>query len=103
MADSLRTHGLPKGCWLGLKRLSRCRPLGGHGIDPARIAELLGRSLMLVTALSPHIGYDRAAEIVQRAHRDGLSLCEAALASGHVTAAEFERWVDPERMTRAGG
>jgi putative membrane protein insertion efficiency factor len=34
MADSLRTHGLPKGCWLGLKRLSRCRPLGGHGIDP---------------------------------------------------------------------
>jgi fumarate hydratase class II len=66
-----------------------------QGIEPnrARIAELLERSLMLVTALAPHIGYDRAAEIAKLAHRDGASLREAALASGHVSAADFDRWV----------
>jgi fumarate hydratase class II len=66
-----------------------------QGIEPnrARIAELVGRSLMLVTALAPRIGYDRAAEIAKRAHRDGTTLREAALASGHVTGADFDRWV----------
>ena len=64
-----------------------------------RIAELLERSLMLVTALAPHIGYDKAAEIAKRAHRDGTTLREAALALGHVSAADFDAWVRPEDMT----
>jgi len=63
-----------------------------------RIAELLERSLMLVTALAPHIGYDRAAEIAKRAHQDGSTLRAAALALGHVTAEEFDRWVKPAEM-----
>ena len=63
-----------------------------------RIAELLHRSLMLVTALSPHIGYDKAAEIAKKAHRDRLTLKEAALALGYVSEADFERWVRPEDM-----
>jgi fumarate hydratase class II len=67
-----------------------------------RIAGLLERSLMLVTALAPHIGYDRAAEIAKRAHHDGITLREAALALGHVTAEEFDRWMKPEEMVRAG-
>jgi len=72
-----------------------------RGIAPneARIAELLERSLMLVTALAPHIGYDRAAEIAKRAHRDGSTLREAALALGYVSAAQFDQWVRPEKMT----
>jgi fumarate hydratase class II len=65
-----------------------------------RIAQLLERSLMLVTALAPHIGYDRSAEIAKRAHRDGSTLREAALALGHVTAEEFDRWVDAAQMAR---
>ena len=65
-----------------------------------RIAELLDRSLMLVTALVPHIGYDRSAEIAKRAHQQGTTLREAALASGHVSAADFDRWVLPANMTR---
>ncbi|MEZ5704333.1 MAG: class II fumarate hydratase [Burkholderiaceae bacterium] len=72
------------------------------GIEPdkARIAELVQRSLMLVTALTPHIGYDKAAEIAKTAHRDGLSLRAAAAASGHLTAEAFDAWVQVERMTR---
>jgi fumarate hydratase class II len=71
------------------------------GIQPnrARINELLERSLMLVTALNPHIGYDRAAEIAKKAHREGSTLREAALASGHVSAEQFDRWVVPGDMT----
>jgi fumarate hydratase class II len=70
------------------------------GIEPnrARIGELLERSLMLVTALAPHIGYEKAAAIAHRAHHDGSSLREAALALGHVTAEQFDRWVRPEDM-----
>ncbi len=70
------------------------------GIVPnrVRIAELLERSLMLVTALAPHIGYDRAAEIAKKAHRDGSSLRDAALALGHVSAEQFDNWVRPEQM-----
>ncbi|MBI5938283.1 MAG: class II fumarate hydratase [Betaproteobacteria bacterium] len=74
----------------------------GIEADEARIVELLGRSLMLVTALTPHIGYDRAAEIAQRAHRDGASLREAALALGYVTAEDFDRWVRPAQMLGRG-
>jgi fumarate hydratase class II len=70
----------------------------GITADRARIAELLGRSLMLVTALTPHVGYDRAAAIAKQAHGQGLSLREAALASGLVTAEQFDAWVRPERM-----
>lgn len=66
--------------------------------DRARIAELVERSLMLVTALAPHIGYDRAAEIAKKAHAEGLSLREAALALGHVSEEQFDRWVRPETM-----
>jgi len=63
-----------------------------------RINELLGRSLMLVTALAPHIGYDKAAAIAKQAHRDGTSLRDAALALGYVTAEDFDRIVDPLQM-----
>jgi fumarate hydratase class II len=76
-----------------------------RGIEPRRerIAELLERSLMLVTALNPHIGYDRAAEIAKKAHAEGTTLKAAALALGHVTEAQFDTWVRPERMTGDGG
>ena len=63
-----------------------------------RIAELLERSLMLVTALSPHIGYDRAAEIAKRAHRDGITLKQAALDMSYVTEDEYNRWVKVDEM-----
>ncbi|MDY7574017.1 class II fumarate hydratase [Actimicrobium sp. CCI2.3] len=72
-----------------------------QGIAPnaARIEELLERSLMLVTALTPHIGYDRAAQIAKRAHGDGSSLEQAGMALGYVTAEDFARWVQPRKMT----
>jgi len=71
-----------------------------RGIEPRRerIDALLRESLMLVTALNPHIGYDKAAEIAKKAHREGSSLREAALALGHVTAEQFDAWVRPEKM-----
>jgi fumarate hydratase class II len=71
-----------------------------RGIEPdrARIAELVGRSLMLVTALSPHIGYDKAAEIARAAHASGTTLREAAVASGYITAEQFDAWVRPVDM-----
>jgi fumarate hydratase class II len=80
-----------------------CRSFDEHcarGIEAneARIRELVEHSLMLVTALSPHIGYDRAAEIAKKAHRDGSTLREAALALGYVKAEDFDRWVRPESM-----
>ncbi|MFC5497759.1 class II fumarate hydratase [Caenimonas terrae] len=70
------------------------------GIVPnrERIAELVGRSLMLVTALNPHIGYDKAAEIAKKAHKEGSSLREAALATGYVSGEQFDQWVRPEKM-----
>ncbi|HTN49052.1 MAG TPA: class II fumarate hydratase [Burkholderiaceae bacterium] len=75
-----------------------------RGIEalPARIAELLKRSLMLVTALAPHIGYDKAAAIAHKAHHEGSTLREAALALGYVSAEQFDRWVDPLSMTGPG-
>ncbi|RTL52673.1 MAG: class II fumarate hydratase [Rhodocyclaceae bacterium] len=63
-----------------------------------RIAELLSRSLMLVTALNPHIGYDKAAEIAKYAHQQGTTLKIAALALGYVTEEQFDAWVKPEGM-----
>ncbi|HSV60884.1 MAG TPA: class II fumarate hydratase [Variovorax sp.] len=71
------------------------------GIEPnrERITELVQRSLMLVTALNTHIGYDKAAFIAKKAHKEGSSLREAAIASGHLTAEQFDAWVVPESMT----
>jgi fumarate hydratase class II len=74
----------------------------GIEANRARIREFLERSLMLVTALTPHIGYDRAAEIAKRAHHEGSTLKQAALALGYVTAEEFDRWVQPEEMVQPG-
>ncbi len=72
----------------------------GIEANQARIEELLERSLMLVTALTPHIGYDRAAEIAKHAHHEGCTLKEAALALGYVTAEDFDRWVVPAEMVK---
>ena len=67
------------------------------GIEPDRdrIRENLERNLMVVTALNPHIGYDKAAQIAKKAHAEGTTLREAAIASGHLTAEQFDEWVDP--------
>jgi fumarate hydratase, class II len=75
-----------------------------RGIEPnrPRIEELLERSLMLVTALNPHIGYDKAAAIAKKAHEEGTTLKHAALALGYVTEAEFDAWVKPEKMVGPG-
>jgi fumarate hydratase class II len=75
-----------------------------HGIEPnrARIAELMERSLMLVTALAPHIGYDRAAQIAKHAQHEGSTLKEAALQLGFVTEQQFDEWIVPLAMTRPG-
>ena len=71
------------------------------GVQPnrARIAENLERSLMLVTALNPHIGYDKAAKIAKKAHAEGTTLKAAALSLGFVTEDQFDAWVRPKQMT----
>ena len=74
----------------------------GIEANETRIAELVEQSLMLVTALAPQIGYDKAAAIAKDAHARGITLREAALASGHVDEATFERLVRPETMTGHG-
>ncbi len=70
------------------------------GIEPnvERIGQLMRDSLMLVTALNPHIGYEKAAAIAKNAHKKGISLKESAVALGHVTAEQFDEWVKPEEM-----
>ncbi len=70
------------------------------GIEPnrARIDDLLNRSLMLVTALNPHIGYDKAAKIAKHAHAKGITLRESAIESGLLTGEQFDQWVKPEDM-----
>jgi len=72
------------------------------GIAPneKRIHEHLEGSLMLATALNPHIGYEKSAQIALKAHREDLSLRAAALQLGFVTAEQFDQWVRPEDMTR---
>jgi fumarate hydratase class II len=74
----------------------------GIRANEARIHELLNNSLMLVTALAPRIGYDRAAAIAKAAHANGTTLREEALRLGYVSAQEFDRLVRPEKMTRPG-
>ncbi len=75
------------------------------GIEPntPRIEEHLRDSLMIVTALNPHIGYEKAAEIAKKAHKEGTSLREAALSLGHLTPEEFDTWVRPADMTQPKG
>jgi len=76
-----------------------------RGIEPnrERIAELVDRSLMLVTALNPHIGYDKAAKIAKEAHKSGRTLREAAVASGWLTGEQFDAWVVPANMVGGVG
>jgi fumarate hydratase class II len=74
----------------------------GIEANRVRIADLMEKSLMLVTALAPHIGYDKAAKIAKQAHHDGTTLKEAALALGYVTEQQFAEWIKPEDMTHPG-
>jgi fumarate hydratase class II len=91
--------------FLGSVRLlaDACVSFNDHcavGIEPnrAKIDELLKRSLMLVTALNPHIGYDNAAKIAKNAHAKGITLRESAIESGLLTGEQFDQWVRPEDM-----
>ena len=84
LADSCRSFD--KGCAQGLAP------------DEARIRQHLNNSLMLVTALNTHIGYDKAAEIAKKAWKEGTTLKEAALALGYLTEEQFDTWVDPSKM-----
>jgi fumarate hydratase class II len=72
--------------------------VAGLKANRERIGELVDRSLMLVTALSPHIGYDKAAEIAKNAHHKGITLKEAALQLGYLTEEQYDEWVRPEKM-----
>jgi fumarate hydratase class II len=76
-----------------------------QGIEPnrERIASLLHGSLMLVTALAPRIGYDKAAQIAKKAHREGTGLREAAVALGFVSESQYDEWVRPEKMIGPDG
>jgi fumarate hydratase class II len=81
-----------------------CESFNDHcavGIEPNRekIADYVKNSLMLVTALNPHIGYDKAAQIAKKAHKEGTGLKDAALALGHLTSEQFDQWVKAEEMT----
>jgi len=82
-----------------------CRSFREHCVeglqaDLGRIEEHVSNSLMLVTALTPKIGYDRAAEIAKKAHHESTTLREAALALGYLSADEFDAAIDPAAMTR---
>ncbi len=80
-----------------------CRSFADHcivglAVDEKRIEELLYASLTLVTALNPHIGYDKSAEIAKKAYKDGITLKAAAVALGHLTEKQFDEWMDPASM-----
>ena len=97
----LLAHNALQSCRLladGMKSFSE-HCVAGLQPNRARIAQNLERSLMLVTALNPHIGYDKAAKIAKKAHAEGTTLKAAALSLGFVTEAQFEAWVRPEQMT----
>jgi fumarate hydratase class II len=84
-----------------------CNSFTAHcvvGIQPnrERIGKLLHESLMLVTALNPHIGYDNAAKIAKKAHAEHTTLKQAGVALGLVTEQQFDEWIDPAAMTRPG-
>lgn len=67
-------------------------------VNKDRVEDLMNASLMLVTALNPHIGYDKASEIAKKAHKEGTTLKEAAIASGYLTAEQFDEWIIPREM-----
>jgi fumarate hydratase class II len=92
--DFLQSARLLRDAMISFDRHCAC----GIEADRTHIANLLERSLMLVTALSPHIGYDRAAAIAKHAHANGITLREAALALGFVSSEQFDQWVQPDRM-----
>jgi len=70
----------------------------GIEANEKRVNQLLNESLMLVTALNPHIGYDKAAKIAKTAHKEGSTLKDAAVRSGDLTSEQFDQWVRPEDM-----
>jgi fumarate hydratase class II len=96
----LMIHNFLQSCRLIADGCDSFREHCVDGIEPnlARIEENLRKSLMLVTALNPHIGYDKAAQIAKKAHKDGSTLKESALALGHVSSEDFDKWVRPEDM-----
>jgi fumarate hydratase, class II len=99
IAGFLHSAGILAGASRTFRQFCVC----GAELDTEKIAGHVSRSLMLVTALSPVIGYDRAAEIAHKANAEGTTLREAALASGYISAAEFDRVTDPAAMVREKG
>ncbi len=96
----LLIHNFLQSCRLLADGMRSFRLHCAEGIEPnrARLKENLERSLMLVTALNPHIGYDIAAKIAKKAHKEGKTLKEAAVELGLLTAEQFDQWVRPEKM-----
>jgi fumarate hydratase class II len=96
----LIAHNVMQSCRLLGDAARSFREHCAEGIEPdrARIRELLDRSLMLVTALNPHIGYENAAKIAKHAHANGTTLRESAIALALVSAEDFDRWVRAEEM-----
>ena len=97
----LIVHNVLQSCRLLADGMRSFRLNAAMGIEPnmPRIRENLERSLMLVTALNPHIGYDNAAKIAKKAHKEGKTLKEVAIELGLLTAEQFDQWVRPEAMT----
>ena len=93
-------HDVLQSCRLIADGCDSFRENCAAGIEPnrARLQANLENSLMLVTALNPHIGYDKAAKIAKTAHQNGTTLKEAALSLGYLTAEQFDAWVRPEKM-----
>jgi fumarate hydratase, class II len=97
-------HGVLQSCRLLAEGMDSFREHCLVGLEPQRanIARHVEQSLMLVTALAPHLGYEKAAAIAHRAHHEGLSLRAAAIATGFLTEAQFDAWVRPADMTQPG-
>jgi fumarate hydratase class II len=97
----LLIHNFLQSCRLLADGMRSFRLHAAGGIEPnlPRLQENLERSLMLVTALNPHIGYDNAAKIAKQAHKEGKTLKEVAVALGLLTPEQFDQWVRPEKMT----
>jgi fumarate hydratase class II len=84
LADA--SESFTKNCVVGIKA------------NEEKIDQIMKESLMLVTALNSHIGYDKSAKIAKKAHADGSTLKESALALGYLTSEQFDEWVDPTKM-----
>lgn len=83
------SNSFTKNCVVGIKA------------NEKKISSIMNESLMLVTALNPYIGYDKAAKCAKKAHKEGTTLKEAALSLGYLTSEEFDQWVRPEKMISA--